>query len=122
MSSCGIYGTLSPVSPSVSLWRHGSFVPFLNPLEINAHGKADCENSHISSNQAFKKNLRNRPQNPLILCGSFLYAGPAGAFGQKPTVSPNKKTSRWPNRLILISEMGFLIDCRPEMTSERRAR
>jgi hypothetical protein len=48
--------------------------------------------------------------------------GPAGALGQKPTVSPNKKTSRWPNSLILISEMGFLIDFRPEMTSERRAR
>ncbi len=39
-----------------------------------------------------------------------------------PTVSPNKKTSDWANNRILISEMGFLVDFRPEMASERRAR
>ena len=34
---------------------------------------------------------------------SFEQLGPAGAFQQKPTVSPCKKTRRWPMNLILIS-------------------
>jgi hypothetical protein len=48
--------------------------------------------------------------------------GPAGASAQKPTVSTNKKTSRWPNNLILIFLMGFLVDFGPKIASERTTR
>jgi hypothetical protein len=48
--------------------------------------------------------------------------GPAGEFEQKPTVSTNKKTSRWLNNLILIFLMGFLIDFGPKIASERTTR
>ena len=41
--------------------------------------------------------------------------GPAGAFKQKPTVSPWKKTVRWSMNLILISLMGFLINFQPKI-------
>ena len=48
--------------------------------------------------------------------------GPAGAFEQKGTVSPNKKTRSWSNNWILISEMSFLVNFRPEMAFERTIR
>jgi len=36
--------------------------------------------------------------------------GPAGAFARKVTVLPNKETQNQSNNLILIFEMGFLVD------------
>jgi hypothetical protein len=41
---------------------------------------------------------------------------------QKPAVAPNKKTENQAVNWILISELGFLVDFRPKMASERTAR
>jgi len=41
---------------------------------------------------------------------------------QKPTVLPKQENLRLPNNWILIFEMGFLVDFRPEIASLWTAR
>jgi hypothetical protein len=48
--------------------------------------------------------------------------GTSGRICVETYVSTNKKISRWPNNLILIFLMGFLIDFGPKIASERTTR